>query len=58
MTRTLPVLLLVVLFFTGSLAIADEDINNKIKIYVKNTALTPNHIQVIDNVCEGKQPKD
>lgn len=58
MTRTLPVLLLVVLTYIGSLAIAEEDINGKIKIYVENTALTPNHIQVIDNVCELEQPKE
>jgi len=58
MTRTLPVFLLIVLPYIGSLAIAEEDINGKIKIYVENTALTPNHIQVIDNVCEGEQPKE
>ncbi len=56
MIRALLIFLLVVLPFTGSLAIAEEDINNKIKIYVENFALTPNHIQVIDNVCERERP--
>ncbi len=56
MIRALLMFLLVVLPFTGSLAIAEEDINNKIKIYVENFALTPNHIQVIDNVCERERP--
>lgn len=56
MIRALLMFLLVVLPFTDSLAIAEEDINNKIKIYVENTALTPNRIQVIDNVCEWGRP--
>lgn len=58
MIRILLIFLLVVLPFMGSLTIAGEDINDKIKIYVKNTALTLNHIQVIDNVCESVQPKE